>query len=115
MRNPTSIGFVPEDLRQRLLEEELLSLPEAARILPRRRGGKKVHTATLYRWTTTGLKGVVLESLQVGGTRCTSRQALQRFFDQLSPLPTSHRSPECRSQKSKQASLVEKQLDDLGV
>ena len=112
LMSPNSVPIEPE---RQLLKEELLSLPAAAGILPRRRGGKKVHTATLYRWTTTGLKGVVLESLQVGGTRCTSQQALQRFFDQLNPLPTSHRSPECRSQKSKQAMLVEKQLDDLGV
>lgn len=106
---------VPSNPERQLLKEELLSLAAAARILPRRRGGKKVHTATLYRWTTTGLKGVVLESLQVGGTRCTSQQALQRFFDQLSPLPTSHRSPECHSQRTKKAMRVEKELDELGV
>lgn len=111
----TSPSAVPSLLEHQLLKEELLSLPAAARLLPRRRGGKKVHTATLYRWTTAGLKGVVLESLQVGGTRCTSQQALQRFFDQLNPLRTAHRSQDCRSQKSKQAMLVEKQLDDLGV
>lgn len=110
--SPSSVSSLPE---HQLLKEELLSLPAAARILPRRRSGKKVHTATLYRWTTSGLKGVVLESLQVGGTRCTSRQALQRFFDSLNPLPASRRSLECRSQKTKQAMLVEKQLDDLGV
>lgn len=98
-----------------LLREELLSLPAAAKILPRRRGDKKVHTATLYRWTVTGLRGVVLESLQVGGTRCTSREALQRFFDRLNAIPTFHRSPETRSEQSKQAKIVEKRLDDLGV
>lgn len=115
MTNSTAEDFAPPDPEGQLLGEELLSLSAAARILPRRRGGKKVHTATLYRWTTTGLKGVVLESLQVGGTRCTSRQSLQRFFEQLSPLRTTHHSSDCRSQKSKQAMLVEKQLDDLGV
>jgi len=56
------VKIPPSDLpnhQRPLLEDDLLSLSAAARILPRRRDGKKVHTATLYRWTTTGLKGVV--------------------------------------------------------
>ena len=32
----------------------------------------------------SGCRGVVLETIQVGGTRCTSREALQRFFENLS-------------------------------
>lgn len=39
--------------------------------------------ATLYRWSTIGCKGVVLETAQIGGTRCTSREALDRFFAAL--------------------------------
>ena len=30
-----------------------------------------------------GVRGIRLESIMVGGTRCTSVQALQRFFDAL--------------------------------
>jgi hypothetical protein len=66
------------------LEEAILSLADAVTVLPRRRGGRKVHIATLYRWADPGLRGVRLETLRVGGTLCTSRQALQRFFDRLS-------------------------------
>jgi len=55
----------------------------AAQWVPRRRG-RRTHVSTLYRWTTSGCCGVVLESIQVGGTRCTSREALQRFFERLS-------------------------------
>lgn len=103
------------DSTRQLLREELLSLPAAAKLLPRRRGGKKVHTATLYRWTVAGLRGAVLESLQIGGTRCTSREALQRFFEQLNRVPTFHRSSETRSAQTMHARTVEKRLDDLGV
>lgn len=113
--NQSNSGSSPFNGSGRLLGEELLSLSGAAAILPRRRGGRKVHTATLYRWTVNGLRGVVLESLQVGGTRCTSREALERFFERLNRVPTFHRSPATRSQQSKQARIVEKQLDDLGV
>jgi hypothetical protein len=64
-------------------KESLLSLCEAARHLPRRRAGKRPHVSCLYRWTTAGCKGIILETIQVGGTRCTSREALARFFRRL--------------------------------
>jgi hypothetical protein len=60
--------------------EQLISLREAARMLPRRRRGKRPHISCLYRWTTTGCQGVILESVMVGGTRCTSREAVGRFI-----------------------------------
>lgn len=64
--------------------ENPIPLTQAAADLPRRRRGRKTHVSTLFRWTTAGCRGVVLESIQVGGTRCTSREALQRFFERLS-------------------------------
>ena len=39
--------------------------------------GREVHVSTIYRWATAGCRGVVLETLQVGGTRCTSAEALR--------------------------------------
>ena len=39
---------------------------------------------TLYRWSAKGIRGVRLETIRVGGSLCTSVQALQRFFDRLS-------------------------------
>ncbi len=64
--------------------EKPIPLTQAAAHVPRRRRGRKTSGSTLYRWATRGLRGVVLETLQVGGTRCTSLGALQRFFDRLS-------------------------------
>jgi len=63
--------------------ENLISLADASRLLPARRKGKRPHISCVYRWTTTGCKGVILESIQVGGTRCTSREALARFLGTL--------------------------------
>ena len=63
--------------------ETLLTLTQAAHELPRRRRGRKTHVSSLYRWTAAGCRGVILETIQVGGTRCTSREALQRFFERL--------------------------------
>jgi hypothetical protein len=63
--------------------ETLLSLSDAAKSLPRRRAGKKPHISCLYRWSIAGCRGIVLETIQVGGTRCTSKEALGRFFARL--------------------------------
>ncbi len=67
-----------------LAKETVVSFAEAAGFFPRRRQGKKPNIATLYRWSTNGCRGVVLETCQVGGTRCTSIEAIQRFVDALS-------------------------------
>ena len=64
--------------------EHIVTFYQAADDLPRRRRGRKTHISTRFRWSTAGCKGVVLETIQVGGTRCTSREALQRFFESLS-------------------------------
>ncbi len=63
--------------------EQLLTLKDAAARLPRRRAGRPTHRATLYRWCTVGYRAVRLECIRVGGTLCTSIEALQRFFDRL--------------------------------
>ena len=64
--------------------EQVVSLTEATKDLPRRRAGKRPHVSCIYRWSKyPGCRGVVLETIQVGGTRCTSKEALARFFRQL--------------------------------
>lgn len=63
--------------------EQLLTLAEAARVLPRLRGDRKVHVATLYRWISRGVGGVRLEAVKIGRTQVTSREALQRFAERL--------------------------------
>lgn len=69
-----------------LQTEEVFSLNEAAKknLLPTRRAGKRPNVATLYRWAQRGVRGIVLETIQVGGTKCTSAEAIQRFCERLS-------------------------------
>jgi hypothetical protein len=73
-----------------IAHEELLPLAKAADRLPRRRNGKKTHVSTLHRWAGTGVRGIKLEALQVGGVKCTSLPALQRFFERLSSHDSSN-------------------------
>lgn len=69
-----------------LLREELVRLRDVPKlkIVPTKPGGKRVHRATVYRWVRTGLLGVRLATVRIGGSRCTSVEAVCRFIDELS-------------------------------
>jgi len=92
-----------------------ISLSEAAALpqIPRRRGGKPIHVSCLYRWATRGCRGVKLEVLQIGGTTCTSLDALQRFFEALTavrngePAPVRSSAARVRAIKKAEATLAE--------
>ena len=126
---PPASEFVPprkahfeESLVIDISRESMISLSEAAKSLPRRRAGRKPNIATLYRWTTVGCRGVVLEFLQIGGTRCTSREAMQRFFDALTaqadsttvPLNTANLTRLSASRR-KQIEAAEHRLAEAGI
>ena len=72
-----------------VFSENVLSFREAAKLLPKKPGTKGMNISTLHRWALRGLRSkdgeqVRLETVKVGGTTCTSKEALQRFFDRLS-------------------------------
>ena len=86
------------------LSDELLTLPQAAAILPRRREGSKVSASTLWRWYTRGSRGVRLEIVKVGGQTYTSREALRAFIEARSlagtaPVPQAP-APSTRSRRA---------------
>ena len=55
--------------------ETLILLSDVPPHLPERRGGKRPHVSCIYRWAQCGCRGVKLETLQIGGTSCTSLEA----------------------------------------
>lgn len=63
--------------------EKLITFSELARSLPRRRGDRPVHLATIHRWRSRGLKSIRLEAVRVGGAWHTSWEAFRRFTDRL--------------------------------
>ncbi len=99
-----------------------MSLAVAAADIPPGRDGKKTHISTLLRWILKGAKAsdgsiVRLEAVRLGGRWVTSREALQRFAEALTPsvsdVPTSApRSPTARRRASEQA---ESELRQRGV
>ena len=70
------------------LNDALISLQEAAQLLPRRRAGKPTHPLTIARWASQGLHGVKLDVLRVGSMTFTTNDALQRFCDELTEQET---------------------------
>ena len=96
--------------------EQVVSLTQAAKSkhLPRRRKGKRPHVATLFRWATAGVRGVVLETLQCGGTRCTSVQALQRFFERCTD-PSAPVSATTSKAREREIARAEQELSAAGI
>lgn len=102
-------------------QETVLSLAHATNHIPRRRAGRKTHVSTLFRWTTAGCRGIVLESIQVGGTRCTSLEALQRFFERLSSPQCGHGTPDASfrvrtpTRRKIESEAAGKRLEQMGA
>src|SRR5262245_60859728 len=93
-----------------LTTEATLTLAEAAKLVPAGRGGKRTHLSTLLRWIAFGAKTpggqtVRLEALRLGGRWVTSREALQRFAERLTPrLADGPSAPLPRTQAKRQKS-----------
>jgi hypothetical protein len=94
------------------LTEELLPFTTAANRLPRLRAGRPVSPATLWRWASHGLRGVKLEICRIGGTTCTSTQALRRFFARLSGEGVATAAP---ADLSRHSARTEATLDKAGI
>ena len=93
--------------------ENLLTLPDAAARLPRR-GRRKVHVCTIYRWMSRGVRGVKLEAIKLGGVTYTSVEALQRFANRCSGAPPPRVQPPSR-RRAAAIQRAERELDDAGM
>jgi hypothetical protein len=101
------------------LTEPLIPLTQVPRMpfIPRRRAGRKLNVATVFRWASSGIRGVRLEVVRFGGTLCTTKSALLEFFRSLAP--TKHRSlpPEFRTagQQQRASERAGKELEQIGI
>ena len=95
-----------------LQQENILSMSEAAKRMPRIRSGRRVHIATLYRWATSGVSGVKLETLRVGGTLCTSMEAIQRFAERCTD-PSA--KPSTSASRRREIRKAERELTAEGI
>jgi hypothetical protein len=109
-----------------LTQEAPLPLADACRLVPPARKGRKTHLSTLLRWISRGARSpsgecIRLEALRIGGRWMTSREALQRFAERLTPLPPDFggatppsmpRTPTARQRASARAG---KELERFGI
>lgn len=66
-----------------LNKDQIIPLTVAPKHLPQASSGKRVHIATIYRWTLKGLRDVKLETIQADSTRYKLREAIDRFTCRL--------------------------------
>jgi hypothetical protein len=103
-----------------LRNETILSLNQAAKMLPPGRRGRPVTLSCLLRWVLDGVNTpmgrVRLEAIRMGGRWITSVEALERFADQLTPNLDKTSAPTPRSVLSRRhaAERAGKQLDKIG-
>jgi hypothetical protein len=106
-----------------LTAETPLPLKDACRLVPPGRNGKRTHLATLLRWIMTGSRGptgerVRLEAVRLGGRWMTSREALQRFAERLTPqssdVPPSQ-AARTLTQCQRAAERAGQELERLGI
>jgi hypothetical protein len=105
-----------------LTTETPISLAVATGMVPPGRKGKKTHLSTLLRWILDGAKApdgsrVRLDAVRLGGRWMTSREALQRFADALTPrldapTPTIVRTP---TQRQRAEDLARGRLAEAGI
>jgi hypothetical protein len=96
-----------------LTTETLISLPEAAKLLPPGRRNRPVNLSTILRWILDGVKlpcgkAVRLEAVRLGGRWLTSKESLQRFAESQTPrlvesAGSTPRTPAARQRSSERA------------
>jgi hypothetical protein len=106
-----------------LTVETPLPLADACKYVPPGRGGRKTHLSTLVRWSTHGAKApsgelIRLEALRLGNRWMTSRQALQRFAELLTPCvedTSTFAAPRTSTQRQRAAERAGRELAQIGI
>ena len=94
-----------------ITKENLETLGQAARGIPGRTG-RGVSTSAIWRWTTVGVRGCVLETILIGGVRYTSKEAMERFIAAQNKSAAAAHSPDGRQAAKERA---ERELKDAGI
>ena len=97
--------------------------------VPEHLGKMRPHVATVYRWAQVGLRGIRLETIRVGGTMCTSVEALQRWCEALTngngwrsaeapespPSDSPHSGARMTKARRRAIAAAEKELAEAGI
>jgi len=96
-------------------QTETLRTMNAARRLPWMKGrtGNDVSLCTLTRWSSRGIRGVVLETIKIGGTTYTTDEATLRFIERLNTEGQSAARPTTRRRRD--IAAADARLDAAGI
>ena len=95
-----------------------LSSVPGLRWLPRRRRGAKLSYTCLWRWATKGVAGVVLETVRVGGTPCTTESDLRHFFAEVAAAKRGERafqSVRTPARRAREIEAARQRLAEAGI
>jgi len=93
-------------MTETLLSESRLSLAQLAR-------EQSVSLPTAWRWTLRGVRGVVLESLSVGGRKYTTREAFARWVARTNGEPVV--AGQTPRQRKSAIDAAERRAEKIGV
>ncbi len=102
-----------------LLSERTISLAEAAALIPSSRRGRPTHTSRLVRWIVQGAEGphgiVKLDAARLGRSWITSKEALQRFVEALTPTAPGTPTMRAATARRKEHEHAELALEKIGL
>ena len=110
-----------EEMVNRLLSEDKLSMRQAGKLMGDVQGQPPIHPTTVARWCLKGIKirsGVVarLDHIRVGGRLLTSRQAITRWLAvQTETTATEDIGPRTPAQRNRAADQAAEELERLGI
>jgi hypothetical protein len=73
--------------------EQPVTLAKSTRFSQLRRDGRSPHVSQVYRWASKGLKGHVLETVVIAGSRCTTSEAVDRWIAVLTASANGEQLP----------------------
>jgi hypothetical protein len=102
--------------------ESTITLTQATALLPPGRGGARPTLGCLLRWVLHGSRcpsgeRVRLEAVRLGGRWVTSREALQRFAERLTPRMDDEppAPPRTANQRRRESERAAQELERMGV
>ena len=78
------------------------------------RAGKRIGLSTVHRWAATGLQGVRLRTVRVGGALCTTEAWLWEFFESLND-PAPHSAGRTPRQRERARERAKRELEQAGL
>lgn len=93
-----------------LTTETPATLHQIAAMFPGHGDKEQISYHTVYTWATTGVRGVVLETIMLGGKRLTTYQALDRFVQATNQKSKKDSTSTIRQAKSKRFLAAKKRL-----